>query len=180
MRVALNNEIRRVDRDYAQVNDVITDLLGSFDRLQGVAGKKTDLSQPGAATRLGQEARKIFSNYKVRGELSEAIDEIDRAALRYGGEFDDSVMDLAMFATALDQRFGPVAKTSLEGVMDATRRRQELQENVLSAALETGTAGTTAGTMAGVGRRLAKMVQARELTDEDAYRLMEQLLRRGR
>lgn len=180
VRVALNDEIRRVDRDYAQVNDVISDLLGSFDQLQGVAGRRTDLSQPGAATRLGQEARKIFSNYNVRGELIEAIDEIDQAALRYGGEFDDSVMDLAMFATALDQRFGPVAKTSLEGVMDATRRRQELQENVLSAALETGTAGTTAGTMAGVGRRLAKMVQARELTDEDAYRLMEQLLRRGR
>jgi len=180
VRTALNDEIRRVDRDYAQVNDVISDLLGSFDRLQGVAGKRTDLSQPGAATRLGQEARKIFSNYNVRGELIEAIDEIDQAALRYGGEFDDSVMDLAMFATALDQRFGPVAKTSLEGALDATNRRQELQENVLSAVLDTSTAGATTGTMAGVGRRLAKMVQARELTDEDAYRLMEQLLRRGR
>jgi len=178
VRAALNNEIRRVDNDYAQVNDVISDLLGSFDRLQAVAGRRTDLTQEGAATRLGQEARKVFSNYNVRGELIEAIDQIDAAAVKYGGKFDDNVMDLAMFATALDQRFGPVAATSLEGVMDSTRRRQELAENVLSTVLETSTGGT-AGAMANVGRRMARMVKAREMTDEDAYRLMEELLRRG-
>lgn len=179
VRASLNNEIRRVDNDYAQVNDVISDLLGSFDRLQTVAGRRTDLTQEGAATRLGQEARKVFSNYNVRGELIEAIDQIDAAAAKYGGKFDDNMMDLAMFATALDQRFGPVAATSLEGVMDSTRRRQELAENVLSTVLETGATGT-AGAMANVGRRMARMVKAREMTDEDAYRLMEELLRRGR
>lgn len=178
VRVAINDTLRKADKDYAQANDVISDILGSFSAIEDFLGKKIALNDPKAATKLGQEARKLFTNYQSRAALTQAISDIDSTAARYGGKFDDSVTDLAMFANALDERFGTTARGSMRGIIQGMQKTQELSE----AAKEMGMAATDQSGQAGarIGARLAqRFLQGKEISDQEAYRLMEELLRRG-
>ena len=98
--------------------------------------------------------------------------------MRYGGEFDDSVTDLAMFANALDERFGTTAKGSMRGIMQGMQKTQDLSQ----AAKEVGAFATDQTGQAGarIGAKLAQtFLKGKEISDQEAYRLMEELLRRG-
>ena len=178
VRVAINNTLREADKDYAQANDIISEILGSYSAVERFLGKDIRLDDPKAATKLGQEARKLFTNYAARAALTQAIAEIDSTAARYGGRFDDSVTDLAMFANALGHRFDTAATGSLEGLMQKQQKRQALGE----AAKEIGKATVDQTGQAGtrIGSRLAQIfLKGKENSDQEAYRLMEELLRRG-
>lgn len=178
VRFAINNTLREADKDYAQANDIISDILGSYSALEKFLGKDIRLDDPKAATKLGQEARKLFTNYAARAALTQTIADIDSTAVRYGGKFDDSVTDLAMFANALDERFGTTARGSMRGIIQGMQKTQDLSE----AAKEMGMAATDQSGQAGarIGARLAqRFLQGKEISDQEAYRLMEELLRRG-
>jgi len=178
VRVAINDSLRLADKDYAQTNDVISKILGSFGSIEQFLGNKIALTDPKAATKLGQEARKLFTNYQSRAALTQAIADIDSTALKYGGEFDDSVTDLAMFANALDERFGTTAKGSMRGIMQGMQKTQDLSQ----AAKEVGAFATDQTGQAGarIGAKLAQtFLKGKEISDQEAYRLMEELLRRG-
>ena len=172
LRRSLNNELRAVSKKYGNMNDVLSDVLSVFDEMDSVSGKRTNIFDPESYSALGQEFRKLATNYGVRSDMIQAIRMLDEVAAKYGGKFDDSIMDLSTFATALDARFGPVAKGSLAGIMDEQAKRGALA----SAMLRGGTAGKT---QAAVDTLIDVLQKMRGKSDEAAYKAMEELLMRG-
>lgn len=172
LRAALNQELRNVSPQYGQVNDTLSDVLTVFDNLDDISGRRTNIFDPDAGVKLGQEFRKLFSNYGVRGDMLNTVQMLDEMSAKYGGSFDDSIMDLAMFANALDTRFGSVAETSFKGQIEAAQKSQRMGEM----AGQVGTQGATATAAEKI------MDMYRDLTGVNnaaAYKVMEDLLKRN-
>ena len=125
--------------DYKRVNDVYSDTRGVLDSIQDVAGSKIDIHGRNAEKALGTLSRSLLSNIRSRAGLINAIDDLDQAATRYGGKFDDDVLTQVLFADELDRLFGAAAKTSLQGdVQKAVMRgaRGGVREAVIDSAVE--------------------------------------------
>lgn len=170
IRNALNQSLRQIDPDYARVNDVLSTSLRVFDDLSDSVGTKIDIFGASADRGVGQQLRRLFSNTQARIAMEDAIKELDDVAAQFGGNFNNSAYDLALFATHLDKRFGTVAETSLQGVMESAVGRA-------SQAATQGTTATAAQMAADFVKR--KTAEARGINDYNALRAMEQLLLRG-
>ena len=170
IRNALNQSLRQIDPDYARVNDVLSTSLRVFDDLGDSVGTKIDIFGASADRGVGQQLRRLFSNTQARIAMEDAIKELDDVAAQFGGNFNNSAYDLALFATHLDKRFGTVAETSLQGVMESAVGRG-------AQAATQGTTATAAQMAADFVKR--KPAEARGINDYNAVRAMEQLLLRG-
>lgn len=176
VRQALNSEIRRVSDEanlgYSEVNDSLSELLTVFDNLDDVMGARTDIFDASSAQKMGQQFRKTMSNYGVRTDLLNAIQELDATAAKYGGQFGDDMLDLAMFANALDTRFEPVASTSFRGEIVAAQQQAAREQ-----AIRTAARGDASEVL--FGKLMESYQKLRGVTDEQAYKAMEELLRAG-
>lgn len=176
VRQALNDEIRRVSDEanlgYSEVNDSLAELLTLFDDLDNVTGSTTNILDPSAAQKMGQQFRKTMSNYGVRTDLLNAIQQLDSMASKYGGKFNDDMLDLAMFANALDTRFQPVASTSFRGEIVAAQQQAAREQ-----AMRTAARGDLPEML--LGKLMESYQKLRGVNDEQAYKSMEELLRAG-
>ena len=172
VRRSLNDALRSVNDDYARVNDVFSDVLTVFDDLDSVSGRRTNIFDAGAGQSIGRELRKISSNYGVQRDMREAINNLESAANKYGANFNDSITDLAMFATALDTRFGPVAETSFAGDIARMSKRSQAEEATRRAA-EQGFTRTA------MDKVMEAYQGARGVNEQKAYGIMEELLKRN-
>ena len=154
------------------MNDSLAELLNLFDNLDDVTGRTTNILDASSAQKMGQQFRKTMSNYGVRTDLLNAIQELDAMATKYGGEFNDDMLDLAMFANALDTRFEPVASTSFRGEIAAAQKQAAQQQAIRTAAR---------GDLSEIffGKLMESYQKLRGVTDEQAYKAMEELLRAG-
>jgi hypothetical protein len=114
VRSSLNDSIREVDTDYARVNDVLSESLGTLDGLDDAVGS-IDIFGTGANKALGTRMRALLSNQQGRVKIENAIDKINETTKNLGGKFDDDIKDLIMFSDGLEAKFGTTAKTSLAG-----------------------------------------------------------------
>lgn len=101
--------------EYKQVNDIYSETRGILDSIQDVAGKKIDIHGKNSEKALGTLSRSFLSNIRSRANLINAIDDLDNAAAKYGGKFDDDIITQVLFADELDSLFGAAAKSSLQG-----------------------------------------------------------------
>lgn len=192
IRATLNDGLRKLDPDYARVNDTMSRALGLFDQVDSATASKINvadtLSDPRA---MGQELRKLFSNYQSRVSLDNALREIDfvvdefskpttkdivpyspeAAAGRTVPKFTDTVYDMAQFANELDRQFGAVARTSLQGTMESAVGK------AVGGAATQGASATMAQMAADAAKR--KINDLRNINPYEGYRSMEDLLRRG-
>ena len=141
MRRSLNNSIRDVDADYARVNDTLSESLGAMEDLDKAVGASINLNAPQAASALGTNLRRLLSNGQTRGNLDNAVSEIDAVARNLGGNFGDDVNSLMHFANTLENRFGIVAKNSFggqvaAGAKQASRGFEGLKEAAIDKAAE--------------------------------------------
>jgi hypothetical protein len=113
-----------------------------------------------------------MSNYGVRTDLLNAIQQLDSMAAKYGGKFNDDMLDLAMFANALDTRFEPVASTSFRGEIVASQKQAAREQ-----AMRTAARGDVPEMLA--GKLMESYQKLRGINDEQAYKVMEELLRAG-
>ena len=170
LRATLNRELRTLDPEYARVNDVLSKTFDVFDDLQVSAGQKVDLFDPSADRMVGQQLRRLFSNTQARVGMEDAIRDLDNWTKDLGGDFNDSAYDLAMFATNLDKKFGAVAETSFQGSIESAVQRaaQAAQEGITP----------TAASMA--AEKIKETAQGfRNINEYEAFRSMEELLKRG-
>lgn len=172
LRRALNNELRGVNTKYGDMNDVLSDVLSVFDELDSVSGKRTNIFDTDSYSALGQEFRKLATNYGVRSDMIDAIRLLEKTTAKYGGKFNDSIMDLSTFATALDSRFGPVAKGSMAGIMD-----EQAKIAAAAGAMMRGAAGGKG--QAALNLMMDRYRKMKGIKDEAAYKAMEELLIRG-
>jgi len=161
-RTGLNESIRSVDSNYARVNDVLSDSLAALDDFDKATGAGIDIFGRGADSAIGTKMRALMSNINSRVNLENAVNKLDDTALKlskttskdlvpYGTfrgktnlpvDLTDDIKDLAMFANAMDARFGAVAKTSFQGNIEQAINRV-LNQGIAQEAIQQG-AGVTA------------------------------------
>ena len=105
--------------EYDRVNTQYSETTTALDEFQKSAGSSINMLGPNADKALGNEMRKLLSNYRSRTNLLDSLDEIDAIASKYGGKFNDDVIVQAMFAKELDNIFGAVAKGSFQGEIES-------------------------------------------------------------
>lgn len=86
-----------------------------MDEFQSVMGRTIDFSSPNAATAVGTKLRGLGSNIQSRGRLLDSLDQMQTLGNKYGGGFDDDVINQAAFTMELDRLFGTKADTSFAG-----------------------------------------------------------------
>jgi len=189
VRASLNDTLREVNPDYARVNDTMSKSLRVFDSLNSNTAGKIDIFD---SEMMGQELRKLFSNYQTRVGLDNALADLDDlvsefskpagkdvgfvipdAKIKEVPTFNESVRDLAMFANALDRQFGAVAKTGFEGGIEAgVANAMKGMEEVASG----GKSGIIKATVDWAGK---KIKDVKDVNEYNAFRSMEELLKRG-
>ena len=166
VRHSLNEAIRKVDNDYARVNDTLSSSLDAMGDFEQVLGPSIDVWSDGANKAIGQDLRGLMSNRKSRVKLENALTQLDDTARQLGGVFDDDIGDLVVFAKTLDDQFGSTARTSLGGEISSGVKRGlkgELKEGAVDAAAE-----FAAG----------KLDEARNINDPRAFQVLDALIRR--
>lgn len=164
VRHSLNQAIREVSPDYARVNDVLSKSLQSMNEFERILGPSIDVWGAGANKAIGQDLRGLLSNRKSRVKLENAVNSIDQTAKELGGNFDDNLGDLAVFAKSLEDQFGASARTSLAGdIESATRRVLRGKEGIKEEVLD---------------RAARKVNELRGINDREAFRAMDALLKR--
>lgn len=100
---------------YNQANQQYAETIRAMDDFQSVMGRTIDFDSPNAATAVGTKLRGIGSNIQSRGRLLDSLNEMQTLGNKYGGGFDDDVINQAAFTMELDRLFGTKADTSFAG-----------------------------------------------------------------
>jgi len=152
---------------YNAVNTTYADTVSALDALQDVAGRKMNLSGANADKATGTLLRRMMSNAQSRVNLVDAVDDLERTAIKYGGEFDDDIAVQMLFADELDTVFGASARTSLQG--DVAKSVQQ--------GLDAAT-GNKSMLRKAVGAAKTGVKKMMEPEEEKTFRLMKEMLER--
>lgn len=170
LRRAVNESVRNISTKYAQVNDDISTALDTIKSVTEPLSKSAKESfysaSEGDSTyeALGQEIRKLETNYPTRPALEDALQKVSETSERFGAKFDVDLRRLANFNNGLDDRFGSTAKGSQAGqqeigtkaaIRSLNRPMEVLKDQIAEKALKLLTP-----------------------TDEDALNSMQRLLKR--
>jgi len=163
VRKSINDSIRQVSKPYAQVNDELSNIFGTLDQFGDVM-KKINLDSENATTALGQEMRKLMSNYKVRSEMGRVISEVDGLAQELGGVFDTDMDKLVLFNQTLDDRFRPSGRTTFKSEIGSAIEQSLSPREMLKNKAAKGIADS--------------IENWRKINDEEAFNTMQKLLKR--
>jgi len=155
--------------NYRMVNDTYAETVGVMDALQDVAGKKMDLVGPNADKAVGTLSRRLLSKAQSRVNLMDALDDLDRVAVKYGGKYDDDVITQVVFVDELEGLFGSSARTSFQGDIE-----KAVQKSVGSSARER--LAEKAGKAAGKFATAIRGKTEEELALESIRRLLKESL----
>jgi hypothetical protein len=122
IRTALNDSVREVHPEYAKVNDELSRALNTMNKFRDVLPKKVDFFGDNIEEAVGQEMRKLLSNYSVRQELGNSIKSLDDTAKFFGADFRGDVNKLVQFNNTLDDRFGATARGSFKAEIESATR----------------------------------------------------------
>lgn len=170
LRANLNRTLGDLNSDYAAANARYSDTKQALDALQESVGTKIDLDMPDAAKAIGTSARSLTSNNQGRIQMLNALNQVNQTAAKYGGKFNNDILNQLMFGNEIDRMFGAVAPTSLKG-----QTEQAIQSGVKGAqqaATQGGLVGLAAKTLGSAVER------ARGINEENAIKVMKDLLRR--
>ena len=94
----------KANTDYKVTRDIL-------DVTDDLFGKKAGVVKE----RGGQLLRSVFSNNTQRPRVLSLIEQLDKISKKYGGKFDDNLLDQAIFTEILEDIYGTQATTSLQG-----------------------------------------------------------------
>jgi hypothetical protein len=153
-------------RNYRRVNDAYAKTISVLNDFQDAAGKRVNLKGKDAAKAVGQESRKLLSNYNTRVMMSDAIKKMEDVAVDTGLKINDDILSQVMYADILDRTFGVSAQRSLAAETAKGARGAE----ILTATQEPVTAAARVGA--------ALVDRARGRSPEKAFSALEEILKR--
>lgn len=115
LRGDINDNLSASSPKYKEANKRFSDTITALDDLQDVAGQKLDFYGPNADKAAGVLLRSQTNNTKGRANLLTSIANLEDTAKKYGGSFDDDILNLSIFSDELDSVFGSGARTALRG-----------------------------------------------------------------
>ncbi len=164
IRHELNQVIRDVDSQYAAVNDELSSALTAMNGLVDALPRRVDVYAENANAAVGQDLRKLLSNYSSRQDLRNAIEVLSDTAKNLGDDFDVDVNSLVVFANALDDRFSATAKGSFKGQIESAIKASRGREGVRQVVEE---------------KAEEKLRSVRGISDENAFNVMQRILMRN-
>jgi len=161
LRRDLNQVLTENFDGYRAANQQYAETINALDNFKDAMGT-VNYDSPSAARALGTRLRGIGSNAQYRARLLDSIDEMQSLANKYGGEFDDDVINQTAFTIELDKMFGTQAPTSFSG---------QIGEAV-------GQSQSRVGAMANVARATARRAAEAALgrDEQSQIRAMRELL----
>lgn len=118
LRHQTNQVLRNSIPEYAEVNDVLSSVLQTMDEFKNATKLNLNMFDDPSGM-IGQEMRKLHTNYKSRGVIEQAAARIDQLANDMGGNFNTNYSDLSQFANRLDERFGSSKSGDFQGKNEA-------------------------------------------------------------
>jgi len=129
LRADIKNTLDNNFPNYKKANSAYSDTIDVLDRIQKLAGTKTDLTSNSASGQLAILARRITSNAQSRGRVKDAFLDLDKVIDKHAtrlrlGDSDGKIdFNLLMeYADQLDKVTGSAAKTSFAGGIETAGR----------------------------------------------------------
>lgn len=117
-RAKINQRLRDMSKPYAEANDRFAKAASTIKPFTDVMGKQFDPESDRVADYVGQELRKVLSNYRTSNNLVTAIKNLDEVAAEFGGKFDDSILDQVVLNSELERMFGSFKPNSAQGIAE--------------------------------------------------------------
>lgn len=162
IRRALNQSIREVNPQYAKVNDDLSRALKSMNAFKDSMPRKVSFFDDNLEEAVGQDLRKILSNYSNRQGIINSIKSLDDTSKFFGGDFETDVNKLVLFNNTLDDRFGATARSSFKGDIESAIRSLRPTEIIKEKASQAV---------------IDAINGLRQANDEKAFNSMQELLR---
>ncbi len=168
-------------KEYDKANTAYSETISAIDDIQGVVGRKLDITGDNANKAIGTRMRTLLSNNANRINMTDAILNLDDIAKKYPSQIaiegpkmagrKPDLTQLILFADELDSRFKPVARGSFQGQIEqvAERGRQ----------IATGGSSTMAAADAVVGAAARGLDKIKGVSDQKAFAAMRELLKQG-
>lgn len=164
LREKINARLKEQSGAYADANQRYSTTVDALNEFYDVMGRRFDPASDRVNDAVGQELRKVLSNYGVRNDMILAIDKLDDVASQFGGQFDDDIMNQIVFYSDLEKVLGSFADNSLQGVSE--------KANLAVSAARGDLVGVTTDLLrSGVKKTLGR-------NEEKAIKSMRQLLSR--
>lgn len=163
LRRGIDNVLDETYPDYNAVNTTISETLTTLDNVGQTLKIGVDIDSPRAATAVGNNLRKITSNYKAGDMQVDMLGKLDETLRKYGIKYDEDLIRQRVFIDGVNSRFGRPDRSNTLGQIteDAAKR----------AARGEGAAGTAVEAISKVGNRLLNK------TDNKAISALEYVLK---
>ena len=165
LRADINESVGSISDPYKEANKRFSDAITALDELQGVAGQKLDFKGPNADKAAGVLLRSQLNNTGKRANLLTAIGNLEDVAKKYGGDFDDDVLTLSIFADELESIFGSRTRTAI---------RNEAKKGGVDAAIDVSQM-TIPGALAVGAKKVNKRIQG--INEANQLKAIKKLLK---
>lgn len=166
LRHNLNEQLRDTFPGYREINEKVADTTDALKSIMKDTNIAVDINSDSAAKALGQEVRKLFTNYRKGVSLDQSIDKIETIARRYGSKSNENIKQQAVFLNGLRDMFGSEAKAGFEALTESGTRRG------VEAAATGGKSEIVRAAVKGLGDTAAGV------SDEARFKVLRQLLER--
>lgn len=116
LRAGINTKLRGMSDNYASANDDFRAAAEAVNPFAKIMGRRFDPEASRVDNYVGQELRKVLTNYQSSNDMITAIDDLDVVARKFGGKFDDNLMNQIVLNSELERIFGTFAPGSAQGV----------------------------------------------------------------
>lgn len=137
LRGDINDALKKSSGKYADANNRYSTAIGAINDFGDVMGRRFDPESPRVEALVGQELRKVLSNYGVRNDMISAVDKLDEVARGFGGKFSDDPLNQVVFYSDLERLLGSFADNSMQSTI----------EKGAGVAIKGATQGATAATV---------------------------------
>ena len=123
LRHDINEALRDTFDGYREINEVVQETLVALQDFGEVVGRRYDPDMPNAAQYVGQEARKLATNYNSRVPMMNAIEQLENVAKKHGLDTGEDVFRQATLVNRMEELFGPSAKGGFEALTQRGMQR---------------------------------------------------------
>lgn len=116
LREGINERLQGLSPEYARANEAYSEMTGAINELTGIS-PSLKMEGPAGAMNAAALLRRVDTNLATVPRIVQALEELDRVALKYGLPVEEDTVALAYFAGDLERMFGESARGSMRGIV---------------------------------------------------------------
>lgn len=173
LRDGFNQKLRDASDDYAKANDSYSETIGTLNDFKKVMGqKKFNPYSDRIDNTIGNESRKLLTQYRSGQDMQLSIKNLNDMSAKYGGKFDDDIVELTRFYDNFEREF----KSFSPGSFQAQTRDVAKEAAGVAFDATTGAPIQAAKGVARVGGKLMK----KDPTERTRIKALKDLLKENK